>query len=319
MLDCHQGFAISPRMQELMVYAGHIDCYGKCNEILKHFLSIEVSAAQVYRVTNSVSESLEAEDEKVERNLPPIEKSDVLYAEMDGSMICTRADKWKEVKLARLFKGSHCLNPNSSSSYLTESQYVALFGDSDAFGRKLQLALSEYGELKNRLIFITDGATWIKEWIADKYPLAVAILDYYQACEHLHQFADTVFKDQQQQKERWCKQQKELLLESKLNEVLDNIEAIGTNSGEKTKLLNYYQNNKERMDYKRYRTIGCGIIGSGAIESAHRTVIQRRMKLSGQRWTKQAAKNMLRLRVFSMNRQWGKVVEIIKYPVKNIA
>jgi hypothetical protein len=146
----------------------------------------------------------------------------------------------------------------------------------------------------------------------------VAILDYYHACEHLHQFADAVFTDQQQ-KERWCKQQKELLLESKSDEILDNIEALATNSGKKTKLLNYYQNNKERMDYKRYRTIGCSIIGSGAIESAHRTVIQKRMKLSGQRWTKPGEKNMLRLRVFAMNRQWGKVIEMIKYPVKNTA
>jgi hypothetical protein len=146
-------------MQELMVYAGHMECYGKSNEILERFLSIEVSSAQVYRVTGSISESLAAEDAEVESLLSPIEKSDVLYTEIDGSMICTRDDGWKEVKLARLFKGSHCLNPGSSPSYLSGSQYAALFGDSAASGRKLQPVLSAYGELRNRLIFITDGAT----------------------------------------------------------------------------------------------------------------------------------------------------------------
>jgi hypothetical protein len=40
------------------------------------------------------------------------------------------------------------------------------------------------------------------------------------------------------------------------------------------------------MDYKHNQTIGCGIIGSGAIESAHRTVVQKQMKLSGQYWSK---------------------------------
>ncbi|MDR2286775.1 MAG: hypothetical protein LBE04_04775 [Prevotellaceae bacterium] len=30
------------------------------------------------------------------------------------------------------------------------------------------------------------------------------------------------------------------------------------------------------MRYKQYRNMGCGIIGSGAIESAHRTLIQKR-------------------------------------------
>jgi hypothetical protein len=38
------------------------------------------------------------------------------------------------------------------------------------------------------------------------------------------------------------------------------------------------------MDYRRYRHNGW-LIGSGPIEAAHRTVVQQRLKLSGQRWT----------------------------------
>jgi hypothetical protein len=68
------------------------------------------------------------------------------------------------------------------------------------------------------------------------------------------------------------------------------------------------------MRYAQYRKIGCGIIGSGAIESAHRTVIQKRMKLSGQRWSTDGVKNMLRLRIISMNRQWVKVIDFLKMP-----
>jgi len=34
----------------------------------------------------------------------------------------------------------------------------------------------------------------------------------------------------------------------------------------------------------------CVLIDSGVIESAHRTVIQKRMKLSGQRWSTKGAK-----------------------------
>jgi hypothetical protein len=32
----NNGYQISPRMQELMVYAGHLDSYQKCNEVIKH-------------------------------------------------------------------------------------------------------------------------------------------------------------------------------------------------------------------------------------------------------------------------------------------
>jgi len=68
------------------------------------------------------------------------------------------------------------------------------------------------------------------------------------------------------------------------------------------------------MKYKQYRNTGCGIIGSGAIESAHRTVIQKRMKQAGQRWSNKGAKNMLRLRIISMNKQWAKVIDFLKAP-----
>jgi hypothetical protein len=83
--------------------------------------------------------------------------------------------------------------------------------------------------------------------------------------------------------------------------------------------MHYYENNKKRMSYKQYRNTGCGIIGSGAIESAHRTVIQKRMKLSGQRWSRRGAENMLRLRVLSMNKQWSKVIDFLKMPDRRAA
>ena len=66
------------------------------------------------------------------------------------------------------------------------------------------------------------------------------------------------------------------------------------------------------MDFKRYKNIGAGLIGSGAIESAHKTVVQKRMKQSGQRWNNKGAQNMLNLRVLTMNKQWDKVVALIK-------
>ena len=158
-----------------------------------------------------------------------------------------------------------------------------------------------------------DGATWIREWIADHYPLATSIVDFYHATEYLYEFVENVFSDSSQKKQ-WCERQKELLLDSDVETVIDNIHSISSKENVKKKIINYYQNNKERMKYKQYKTIGCGIIGSGAIESAHRTVIQKRMKQAGQRWSYNGATNMLRLRIFSMNKQWAKVIDFLKMP-----
>ena len=314
------GFGISPLMQELMTYAGQLECYAKSDEILNRFLSVEVSMSQVYRVTNCISEQLEEADVEGERLLPMVIKDEVLYVEADGSMISTRTEGWKEVKLARLFKSSDCLNPNTESSCLQHSQYVAHFGNSKEFCEKTEQVIDSYGRLKSRLVFITDGATWIKNWIEDSYPESIAILDYYHACEHLHYFVDNGLKTKTEEfRKKWVEEQKALLLESLVEQVIKNIELTDAKTSEKEKLINYYQSNIKRMDYKRFRQVGCGIIGSGAIESAHRTLIQQRMKLSGQHWSRLGANNMLRLRVTAMNKQWHKVIQLLREPMNRAA
>ncbi len=55
------------------------------------------------------------------------------------------------------------------------------------------------------------------------------------------------------------------------------------------------------MNYQEYTKIWCGIIGSGAIESAHRTLVQKRMKRSGQRWSWKGAQHILNLGVVRKN------------------
>lgn len=60
-------------------------------------------------------------------------------------------------------------------------------------------------------------------------------------------------------------------------------------------LVRYYTNNAERMEYAYYRARGFPI-GTGAVESAHRHVLQTRMKRAGQRWALRCARRMARLR-----------------------
>ena len=155
------GFGISPYMQELMTCAGHLDCYEKCEEILEKYTCVKVPPSQIYRVTDHVSESLKSEDLKGERTLKPLSKDDHLYVEIDGSMIPARKndERWKEVKLGRLFRGADCLNPNTEDSYLVDSQYVGHFGSSADFCKKASGVIDAYGDLKNRLVFINDGTT----------------------------------------------------------------------------------------------------------------------------------------------------------------
>lgn len=311
------GFQISPRMQELMVYAGQLDSYEKSGEVIEEFTGIAVSTAQVYRVTDLYGEQI-GKTVNEQPTLTPLKKDEVLYAQADGSMLLTREDGWKEVKVGRFFKSSDCIHAGAKKGWISNSQYVAYLGGSKGFTKTMDDLIEAYGNLNSRLIFICDGATWIKNWIADAFPKAISILDYYHACEHLHLFTSNYFTDKKTE-QAWVKTQKELLLESKVLKVIANIKELAGDSKEAQNLIAYYDGNKERMDYKKYQQMGCGIIGSGAIESAHRTVVQKRMKQSGQRWTIEGAQNMLNLRVTRKNLQWPKIIELTKLEFKATA
>lgn len=305
------GFQISPRMQELMVYAGQLDSYEKTYEIIKEFTNIEISTTQSYRVTDYYGEQMKDTVNK-ERTLTPVRKEEVLYVEADGSMLLTREQSWSEVKLGRFFKSGDCIHAGSKAGWISNSQYVAHLGNSKDFTKTMDELIESYGNLANRLVFISDGAVWIRNWIEDAFPDAVSILDYYHACEHLHLFSSNYFSDKAKEK-IWVEKQKALLLESGILTVMKNIKTLARQNKEAQKLIAYYEGNKDRMDYKSYQQIGCGIIGSGAIESAHRTVVQKRMKQSGQRWSLKGAQNMLNLRVIRKNLQWDKIIELSKY------
>lgn len=78
----------------------------------------------------------------------------------------------------------------------------------------------------------------------------------------------------------------------------------------KEKLLNYLTVNRKKIDYGAFREKGL-LIGSGAIEVAHRDMIQKRLKLSGQSWTIQGAQQVLNIRVCEKSNQWEKLLSLI--------
>jgi hypothetical protein len=82
--------------------------------------------------------------------------------------------------------------------------------------------------------------------------------------------------------------------------------------------LKYIENNKERMKYDLYKKEG-HCIGSGAIESANKYVIQRRLKLPGIRWEPENAEYMAHLRAEYINRKLEGFLGINYNPLLEIA
>jgi hypothetical protein len=68
-------------------------------------------------------------------------------------------------------------------------------------------------------------------------------------------------------------------------------------------LIAYYDHNQYRMHYFRYRARGFQI-GSGAMESLHRTASQARLKIPGARWLASTAQAIFNLRMLSLVGRW---------------
>lgn len=303
-----------------MTYVGQMETYSKGVEVIDKLVGIKVSLSQLYRVTTTYGRLVEEQLKEACLSEAPVEmtqveETEVVYAEMDGGMVFTD-DGWLEAKVGRVFRESDCQlsrSKNRNGSIL-QSQYSAYIGHYQGFTPRLNLSLSAYAHLDERLVFITDGALWIKNWISDKYPNATQIIDFFHVKEHLADFAKLAKPDLAEQK-KWLMAQSVLLKQGQTGKIISNVRGCKISSAtaqkEQQKLLNYLSDNEYRMRYNEY--LACGLfIGSGAIEAAHRTVVQCRMKRSGQRWSPKGAQYMLNLRVTYMSKQWHKIINLIQ-------
>ena len=300
-------------MQVLFCLLGQSVVYKEACELLNELLGIEVSAPQIQRVCthygNAVDPLVKANCEAVIPRLETEKKEDVVYAMIDGSMLYTREDQWRELKLGRIFQGSKVVNIHDKRREVMDSIYVGHLGSVNEFFPKFERHLVGY----NKKVILGDGAKWIWNWADDNYPGAIQILDFFHAKEKLVLFAKHQFRDEET-RSNWVKQQSDQLLDNGLEEVLVTLKKCRARSEEaklaKQKAVDYFMEHDDRMQYKTYREQGL-MIGSGPIEAAHRSVIQQRMKLSGQKWSIQGAQAMANLRCYKHSGAWGIIKEII--------
>lgn len=311
---------MSAYLQEKVVYSGQKEVYEEASDSLATLAGLSVSGKQIERVCHHYGALWET------RSTEPVAAScteaDQCYAMVDGSLLLTKdkdADTgkllWREMKLGRVFKVRHHMALSAKRNWIYESRYTAHFGDSDTFFEKWARDVDPLC----RVIFLGDGARWIWDRVSGFWPEAVQILDYYHCKEHLFAFARVclqaaVFAEEASML-AWIKEQEALLFSDAVEAVMRHIEEIDSEreavAEAQSKLLHYFGSNRARMRYGTYRRLGY-LIGSGPIESAHRYVIHKRMKLSGQRWTIKGAQAVANLRVAYASDQWSQVLQLIR-------
>jgi hypothetical protein len=288
--------------------------YDQARELLDKIGGVRISGIQIQRICmhygNLLDPLIAADCQAVIPRLEPASDQDPLYIMVDGAMLFTRPDEWREIKLGRIFHGSATVELSKKRRQTLESVYVSHLGSVHDFFPKLERHLTNY----RRRVIIGDGAKWIWNWAEDNYPGAIHILDVYHAKEKLVIFARHQFGEDAERK-CWINKQCQRLMNDEAEEVMNQVRSCRAKSKEasmaKQKLLDYYTEHDDLMQYKTYRDAGL-LIGSGPIEAAHRSVIQQRMKLSGQKWTVKGAQAIANLRCYRCSRAWAMVEKVVQ-------
>ena len=294
----------SPFLQEKLVQLGCDEVFGEVPCRISSLLGISVSQSQVYRTCQNVAMALD----ESELNTPEVEVLQVqdkaneqVYAMVDGSMLFTD-EGWQEIKVGRVFQAEHYTENEEDKWRTGLSQYVAKRGHYTGFTSLFEKMLRPGSACKK--IFVTDGATWIGQWIEQQYKGSTHIIDIFHVLEKLAAVAPA-------DKGHWLDKQRASLLNSKVEAVIESLKRQYDKKEEVTRLIGYMENHKHQMDYLTYRQNGW-MIGSGAIESTHRTLLQVRMKRSGQRWADDGCDNMIKLRVVYKNGKNNLVRNLLK-------
>jgi hypothetical protein len=223
---------------------------------------------------------------------------------------------------------------------LTEKNYAAYVGSVDVF-KKLMLNCAlkgGYGTYKETVV-ISDGATWIRNLKEELFYDAQKILDYFLLCEKIWSFGKQYFKIKATKSMHNKSQVDEIskadnpkyekykewgddiclkLLQSKIDVVLNDIlEKENKMRLQNNKLSTYIIDNKQSTDYAKYLKQGYDI-GSGAIESENKTIIQRRLDGHGMRWRIKSAQNVITLRAKFESGKWHNDVVVPAYKYYDI-
>lgn len=152
-----------------------------------------------------------------------------------------------------------------------------------------------------------DGAAWIPQQVQNRFgDQATYLLDFYHVSEYL---AAAARKIAPANSKPWLAQQKERLLNNRVAEVLTALTpyqeplTVADEEAPVRVCLRYLNNHRDFLNYQAALQADLPI-GSGEVESGHRSVIQQRLKLTGAWWLRENAEKMIALRVARANDDW---------------
>ena len=279
--------------------------YARATALFAHFTGSTFSRSTVRRTTVATAQAVQRLTAipagSGSPGPPPILPMQV---SVDGSMLAILGEGWREVRVASL--GLVTPDPTPATVRTTQVSYTAALCDAQTFQQIAMPEVVHRGLAQaTHVAAVSDGATWIQDFIDYHCPQAVRILDFAHAAGYLAAAAQASFGPGTAETSEWFVTQRHELRHGAADRVLAALGALPT-SEERTTALRYLGERRPMLTYRSFAEAGWPV-GSGSVESAHKHVLQVRMKGPGMRWGLATAQAMIALRVVLANERWEQI------------
>lgn len=298
----------TPLQRAIVDFASDVSFAESANKLKEHY-GIEVPTSSIRSIAEMHAETINKNLTKIQKKRPSVQAKKPLIMQSDGGMVPivktqgdssidnrkTRQVGWKENRLSLVYAQGN-ISPI----------YASTMGSVDDVGNQFIYIADLAGrDDKSHIHFVADGAQWIADQVDTKFGAqANFLLDFYHLSEYLHKAGHCLSPEDP---EAWASVHKKYMKEGKINTVIQELERH-INEDKKAKdhvceaknCYNYMIKRLQQFNYKD--AIAKNLpIGSGKIESGHRSVIQKRLKISGAWWLEKNVESMASLRVLRAN------------------
>lgn len=338
--DCHRGAAplderlglgggaLSPGLQRVACWLGIDDSFQDGADALHETLRIDVKDEPTRRITEGIGMVAEAEAQALVARAQAGKElfalaevtptSPVLLVAVDGALVHEIDGNWHEVKAGLVAPLGPAVETDQKTGRTTlamgKPSYCAGFEGGETFWWRVYVEACRRGlgtSLVTLVVVLGDGADWIWRYAAAFLAVAgvqiIEIVDLYHALEHLGVVGGIVLGHGSSAAAAWLAARKTELLQQGAAPILaalaDLKPATPEAAEEVRKTLGYFRANAERMEYPRFIARQLPI-GSGAIESTCKTLVEERAKGAGMRWSQAGAQAVLSLRAVQRSGRW---------------
>ena len=302
------GEQLSPGLAKACSLLAVDDSFAEVSKKIGGLFGEAVSDTTVERQVHHVGSVLLQQQEhdlerfRIERGMPASQvQPERLYVSVDGTTV-HEAQGWHEAKTGCLYW--------QDEHQRQHKHYVGRFCSSERFGWHMWLAACRCGLREAReVVYLGDGAAWVRSEHDRHFRRAVFIVDWYHASEHVWDCGKVLLGPGTALADQWVRQRLSLLWEGQTRRLLKDLQAQShRHRGAKRKALEdlhrYLSDNEEQMQYDEFRARGYDI-GSGAVEGACKHVVGKRLKQSGMIWSRTGSSATLALRICWLNGGWN--------------